>query len=343
MESRTARLNRIAPRRIRVQAALWVTELHGPDRNAALEAKVKQWIAEDPRHAAAFELATDAWQRSGNLPGHLPLREAVDRNSRMPRRVSRPILVGIAVLIAGLMVAIYLARDNALSTGAGEQRTVALNDGTEVSLNANSRVVVQYDERVRRVTLVKGEASFNVVKHQPRPFVVVAGDRKVVAVGTSFMVRREDSSGSGFSVTLVEGRVAVEPLSGPDVLPMEFMPATDLMPGLKLLTAGQRLRFTRNTVDTVDSPNLEKVTAWQRGQLIFDDASLQEAVTDFNRYASKTIVLGDAELAKLRVGGVFRIGDPTSFARAMAATYELSMSDDGKTITLGSARAARGK
>jgi transmembrane sensor len=119
MESRTAQLNRIAPRRIRVQAALWVTELHGPDRNTALEAKVKQWIAEDPRHAAAFELATDAWQRSGNLPGSLALREAVDRNSKKPRSgCPRPVLAGIAVLIVGLIVAIYLgARQYALHWG----------------------------------------------------------------------------------------------------------------------------------------------------------------------------------------------------------------------------------
>jgi len=115
------------------------------------------------------------------------------------------------------------------------------------------------------------------------------------------------------------------------------------MRGLKLLTPGQRLRFTRNTADTVDSPNLQKVTAWQRGQLIFDDSTLQEAVAEFNRYASKTIELGDADLAKLRVGGVFRIGDPTSFARAIAATNQLSMSDDGKTIVLSRARRPQGK
>src|ERR1700760_1020761 len=71
MESRTARLNKIAPRRIRRQAALWVTELHAPGRDAALEAKVRRWLAADPRHAAAFELATEAWQRSGNIPAEL--------------------------------------------------------------------------------------------------------------------------------------------------------------------------------------------------------------------------------------------------------------------------------
>jgi transmembrane sensor len=328
MESRTAQLNRIAPRRIRVQAALWVTELHGPDRNAALEAKVKQWIAEDPRHAAAFELATDAWQRSGNLPGHLPLREAVGRKSKEARRVSRPVLAGVAVSMVGLVVAIYLARDNTISTGPGEQRTVALNDGTEVSLNANSRVIVQYDERVRRVALVRGEALFNVVKHQPRPFVVMAGDRKVVAVGTAFVVRRETVSGTGFAVTLIEGRVAVEALSEPDFLPAEGAP------DVKLLAPGQRMKFARNKQDAVDSPNLDKVTAWQRGQLIFDDISMQEAAAEFNGYGSRRIVIDDPSVARLRVGGVYRIADPMSFARSMAATYQLRLADDDTTITL---------
>jgi transmembrane sensor len=335
MESRTARLNRIAPRRIRAQAALWVTELHGPDRNAALEAKVKQWIAEDPRHAAAFELATDAWQRTGNLPGQLPLSEAVDCNTKQGRGLSRPVLAGIAVLIVGLTLAIYLARDNTLSTGAGEQRTVALSDGTEVTLNANSRLVVQYDDRIRRVKLVKGEVLFNVVKHQPRPFVVTAGDRKVVAMGTSFVVRREESAGSGFAVILVEGRVAVEPLSGPDVLPSAGAPE------LKVLLPGQRLRFTREKMDSIDAPNLERVTAWQRGLLIFDDSSLQEAVAEFNRYGTKSIVIDDALVAKLRVGGVFRIADPMSFARSMAAAYQLHISESGKTIVLENAQTTR--
>jgi transmembrane sensor len=335
MESRTAQLNRIAPRRIRVQAALWVTELHGPDRNAALEAKVKQWIAEDPRHAAAFELATDAWQRSGNLPGHLPPGEAVDRNSKEPRRVPRPILAGIAVSMVGLAVGIFLARDNTLATGPGEQRTVALNDGTEVSLNANSRLIVQYDDRARRVALVRGEALFNVVKHQRRPFVVMAGDRKVVAVGTSFVVRRETASGTGFAVTLLEGRVAVEALSEPDFLP------ADSAPDVMLLAPGQRIKFSRNKQDAVDSPNLDKVTAWQRGQLIFDDISMQEAAAEFNSYGSRRIVIDDPSVARLRVGGVYRIADPMSFARSMAATYQLRLADDDTTITLSRTEATK--
>src|SRR5258708_40223401 len=62
----------IEQRAIRAQAAVWVTDLHGPERSAALEAGLRRWLAEDPRHRQAFELATEAWQRSGNLAVRLP-------------------------------------------------------------------------------------------------------------------------------------------------------------------------------------------------------------------------------------------------------------------------------
>lgn len=327
MESRSAQLNKIAPRRVRVQAAVWVTELHGPDRDAELEGRVRRWIEEDPQHAAAFELATEAWQRSGNLPADLGPRAAAPR-MRMRATLRRPLAGALAVLIAALMVTIYLARDATLETRAGEQKTVELSDGTQVSLNANSRVVVQYDDHVRRVTLARGEALFNVIKHQSRPFVVVIGDRKVIAVGTSFLVRREEASGTAYAVTLVEGRIAVEPISGPDVLPRDFVS------GLKLLNPGERLRFKGATQETVDSPSIERETAWQRGQLIFDDTSMSEAAAEFNRYGSNKITIDSAVAKKLRVGGVFRISDPASFAHAMANAHHLRLINRGDEIIL---------
>jgi transmembrane sensor len=328
MEPRIAPLNKFAARRIRKQAAWWVMELHGPDRNSALEERVRQWIAKDPRHAAAFELATDAWQRSGHLPGYLPEPMSGATQKRTRPRASVLALAGMAALCAGIIVAVLLLGDNTLVTGPGEQRTVELSDGTQVSLNANSRIVVEYDDRVRKVSLAKGEALFDVIKHQLRPFVVVIGDRKVVAMGTSFEVRREDPSGSAFAVTLVEGRVAIEPISWPDALPSASLS------GLNLLNPGERLRFDGKSTEKKDSPAVERVTAWQRGQLIFDDASLVEAAAEFNRYGSHKLSIDGPELARLRVGGVFKISDPSSFAQAMASAYHLRIRDRGGTIVL---------
>jgi len=326
MELPIASLNKLNARRIRKQAAWWVMELHAPDRNAALEEKVRHWIALDPRHAAAFELATEAWQQTGDLPGTLPERPI--GASRKRARPTAPALAGMAAVCAASVAAVYLLRDGTLATGPGEQRTVELTDGTQVSLNANSRVVVQYDDRVRKVTLTRGEALFNVVKHQLRPFVVIIGDRKVVAMGTSFEVRREDPAGSAFAVTLVEGRVAIEPISWPDALPSESLA------GLKLLNPGERLRFDGKATEKKDSPAIERVTAWQRGQLIFEDSSLSEAAAEFNRYGAHKLVIDGPELGKLRVGGVFKISDPSSFALAMAATYHLRILNRGHTSVL---------
>jgi transmembrane sensor len=327
MKPGIARLNKFASRRIRKQAAWWVTELHGPDRNAALEEQVRRWIAKDPRHAAALELATEAWQQSGNLPGYLP-KPARSISSRSRPGVSARTLAGMAVLCAAFVAGVYLLRNDTLVTGPAEQRTVELSDGTQVSLNANTRVIVQYDDRVRKITLASGEALFDVIKHQPRPFVVVIGDQKVIAMGTSFVVRREEPAGSAFAVTLVEGRVAIEPISWPDKLPSEPMA------GLKLLNPGERLRFAPGATEKTDSPSIERVTAWQRGRLIFEDASLSEAAAEFNRYGSSKIIIDGPALEKLRVGGVFKIGDPSSFARAMANAYHLRIIENGNTIVL---------
>lgn len=327
MAPQLALLNKIATRRIRKRAAGWVTELHGPGRNAALEDKVRLWIAADPRHAAAFEHATDAWQDSGHFHSHQPALDSLIRGHARPRAAGLT-LAGMGVLCVAIGAAIYILRDDTLKTGPAEQRTVQLSDGTEVALNANTRIIVRYDAQIRKVILVSGEAVFTVIKHQPRPFIVIVGDQKVVAVGTSFIVRREDPGGLAFAVILVEGRVAIEPISWPNVLPT--VPVT----GLKLMNPGERLRFEGDATVKEDSPAIERVTAWQRGQLIFEDTSLSEAAAEFNRYGTQKLTIDGLRLAMLRVGGVFRIGDPSSFAHAMAAAYHLQVVEDERRIVL---------
>jgi transmembrane sensor len=350
MESRKAQLNRIAPRRIRAQAAVWVTELHGPDRNPGLEEKVRRWIAADPRHAAAFELATEAWQRSGNLPAHIPQQTLAAASSRSRSRLLGASLAGAAVLCGLLVAAAYYLPGRTLVTSAAEQRTVELADGTQVTLNANTRVRLQYDDRLRKVTLSRGEAFFHVAKLASKPFVVVAGNRKVIALGTSFLVRCEDPGNSAFAVTLVEGRVAVEPMGGPDLMPNDSAVGEASLPtpgigadaaykasplelNLKVLNPGERIRFAGDAPGVVDAPSIDKVTAWQRGLLIFDDTTLAAAAAEFNRYGSIKISLKGAA-ADLRVSGVYGIGETASFAQAMSLAHHLNVDNRGAEIIL---------
>jgi transmembrane sensor len=85
-----------------------------------------------------------------------------------------------------------------------------------------------------------------------------------------------------------------------------------------------------------DRPELEKVLAWQRGQVAFDDVPLADAIAEMNRYSTTRLVVEQPEAAAIRVGGVFRAGDAASFAQAIAATYRLAIREGDDTITLAS-------
>jgi transmembrane sensor len=320
-------------REIHALAAVWITDLHGPDRNSDLEAAVRRWIAEDPRHAAAFELATEAWQRSGNPPLSLIAAAGATFSSSSPSRrtVTRAgyALAGAAALAATLVVTFYVLADPTLSTGAGEQKTIDLADGTQITLNANTRLTVDFSNAMRTLTFDKGEALFTVARDTRRPFAVIVGHRKVLALGTSFDVRRDDRRSDDFTVTLIEGRIAIESATAPLATPVSVA-----APNGTLLKPGQRLRVAEHAPSILDSPPIEKVTAWQRGQLIFDDTSLRDAADEFNRYGKRKIVIGPHVSDAIRVGGVFRLSDPRSFADAVATAHQLHITETPDEITI---------
>lgn len=321
--------------RAQAEAAAWMALLHSPQRNAAIESGLKRWIAEDPAHTSAWELATDLWNEAAVVSRRRARRRIRDRSSalsaqRMPRPLFAIALTGL--LAAGWALYGYVTRD-VLSTALGEQKTVTLEDGSRVELNTDSRLLVKYDPLVRKVVLRSGEAYFNVA-HESRPFVVVAGHRKVIAVGTSFTVRHDPEANEAVTVTLIEGRVAVAPIDATNALPAQAVPQ------VTVLTAGERLRLRLRTPGSIDVPSIEKATGWMRGQLIFDHTPLQEAAAEFNRYSSTRIMLASAATGQIPVAGIFRIGDSKSFARAVADSHDLRLVVRERELILEPAEAA---
>jgi transmembrane sensor len=302
--------------RAQSEAAVWISLLHSSERNAEMEAGLKRWIAADPLHAAAWEVATDIWNDTAGLPRRIPSPRAVTSRSR--RAYLKPVLAvsALCVVFAGAALQHFLR--SGVSTAVGEQRTLSLEDGTRVELNTDSHLVVKYDARTRTVVLESGEAYFQVAREQ-RPFVVVAGERKILALGTAFTVRRDETADDPVTVTLIEGRVSVVPV---DAMSGS---STTTSSEVKVLNPGQRLHVRRHDAPTLDAPSMEKVTGWMRGQLIFDHTPLREAIAEFNRYSPLKIKVATAQVAAIPVGGIFRIGDSKSFARAVAETYNLRL------------------
>lgn len=316
--------------RSQAEAAAWIALLHSAERNAEVEAGLRRWIAADPMNAAAWEAGTDIWNETSHLPRRIPQPDI--RSSRSTsRRYLRPLLaVAVVLCLAGGGLTLQYFRHSTVNTVVGEQRTLNLEDGTRVELNTNSHLVVKYDRSARTVVLTAGEAYFQVA-HEQRPFIVIAGERKVLALGTTFTVRRDDTADNPLTVTLIEGRVAVAPVETTSTS------ASAPPPQVQILNPGERLRVRKHSRPTVDSPPMDKVTGWMRGQLIFDHTPLSEAVAEFNRYSSIKIAVASPEAAAIPVGGIFRISDSKSFARAVAETYNLHLTLRGNEVVLDNA------
>jgi transmembrane sensor len=306
-------------RRIRAEAAVWFARRHGSDCNPATEEELRLWLSEDPDHAAQFKIAAGAWNDAAQCL----------RNSPRPG-IERPVLATFTALLVLALVAgiAFYSMPTTLSTAIGERLSQTLTDGTQVELNTDTYVAVRYDARRREVVLQSGEVYFHVTKHEPRPFVVVAGDRKVVATGTSFVVRRDDSSAIQLTVTLIEGCVMIGQTGTRESL--QTRGGSEAI----ILKAGERVRFRRYGSPIVDAPSVNKVTSWREGELSFADTPLLEAVQEFNRYSLYRITVRSPEAESIRVNGVFRTEDSMSFIRSVAQAHHMKLNVDRDELIL---------
>lgn len=224
----------------------------------------------------------------------------------------------IAALAIALGSALWLYDPNAHTTGLGERQTVTLDDGSTVTLNTDTRIEVDFDEGIRHLALVRGEALFDVNKDPERPFLVSAGDSRVMALGTRFQVRRNAEQ---VEVTLLEGRVRVEK-TAPRRLTTNNSPLPR-MPEPILLEPGERITIAKAGENVVRKKiaDEETVLSWTSGRLIFRSTPLVEAVAEVNRYARTKIRIADARLRDLPISGTFVTGDSEILAAALEADF----------------------
>ena len=302
---------------IQAEAAAWLARLHSPSKSAVSEGAFRTWLEQDERHREEFEKATEVWDLIGSVP-----RPADAANDARPntRSWAKPLMALAASFVLILTTSLLLLqRDPVYETAIGEQQVVVLTDGTRVALNTNSEVSVDYDQAERSVVLEHGEALFEVSHDAARPFIVVAGNQIIRALGTKFVVRRD---GDDTRVTLLEGKVEVRGPSAARRAP------------LAVLAPGQRVTVTANAGAALDTPPLDAVTAWRRGEVVFEDSSLVEAAEELNRYSDRRLIIADPSVGSMRVSGVFSTGDVGEVAKAIAELHGLKVETDGRDYKL---------
>ncbi|MCO2723137.1 FecR family protein [Pseudomonas aeruginosa] len=284
---------------IRQRAAEWAIRLDGGDLDRSRREALDGWLAADPRHPAALALAQRTWKQLGSLAEprtmvQTPVASA-PRRAGGRRKGWRGWAAAAAVLLA--LGSAWSERDAGVtwladhSTGKGEVRILRLVDGSEVELDAQSAIDVAYDSRERRVRLLEGSAIFRAAPRagrETRPFVVESAGGSTRALGTRFLVSRNDDG--SVQVGVLEHRVAVA-LAHPYYASRGL---GDVYKRQALQRGGRRL---------------DDLTSWRRGLLVFDEQPLGEVVARLNRYRPGHLLVAPGALAQRRVSGVFRVAD----------------------------------
>jgi len=302
--------------RRRAEAAQWFARLKTLPVSVGTLNDFFAW-RRDKKNALAFEEAERFWSEAGRLGERPAILRAVDavvtRAARPRRRRPAWVVPTFALLVAGILigVAFYPFGTSAFQTASGEQRAVALEDGSRLQLNTETKVRVRYSAKARQLVLQRGEALFTVAHDTTRPFTVVAGDVAVTATGTRFDVSRV---GQQTLVTLVEGHVSVRGADGR---------LTWLAPGQQWRSQG-----TDRLVRLVSTAN---VVAWTQGRIVLDNTALADAIDQINRYGGKPITLDATAMRDERISGTFEVADPQSFAAAVTAFLPLQqhLDEDG--------------
>jgi transmembrane sensor len=334
-------------RQIEDIAADWLARRDGDDWSAGDQAELEVWLQAATAHRVALLRLEAAWQQADRLKvlgagipaGVVPSAGAWQASPFFERRAATSAVVVdaatrrrpryramAAVLLLGVAVAagwfFWSLSGSSYSTEVGGLAAVPMSDGSKVTLNTDSEIRVAVTEIERRVDLRHGEAYFEVAKDPSRPFVVQVGDKRVVAVGTKFSVRRTQDD---FRVVVTEGRVRVEASSGLG----PGTPAAELVAG----TVG-RSDGGGTLIQEKPLAEIEEYLSWRSGYLVFRDMTLGDAVAEFNRYNTHKIVIEDPAVAAIRIGGNFRSTNVDAFVRLLELGFPIRASRENGQIIL---------
>jgi transmembrane sensor len=305
---------------VRAEAAAWLARLHAQDRDRTDEAAFRAWLNANPEHAAAFEAVDRMWSDVGGLNNlSRDCLSDLRGRERQPAHTSRRALmaaVGLLAVSGGSALFWRSASAKIYETDVGEQKHVALDDGSQLFLDARTRIAVSFSDTARMVDMQYGRANFKVVPDLKRPFIVEAAEHKIVATRCNFDVRCEDGQ---VQVVLIHGEADVKPASAPQARG-------------ERLTAGERL-VASNEVEKRDKPDMTHVLAWQSGYEMFDKEDLAQAAEEMNRYSTAKLAV-DPSVAGLKVSGMYKVGDNSAFAQSLAKLLPITVRQIGDTLVL---------
>lgn len=343
--------------RIDDQATAWFALLRGDSVTVSQQADFAKWLAIEHDHQAAFDELTELWAALKEPLEQIAIDQAsLDANStaqesaQKPPRMTQPVRFALAAstvlaVSAGLLVTalsvspingsaidrwaglwqgLSTSGQHAVTTTVGEQRNLNLTDGSQVTLNTRSSLIVSIDDDGRDMTLASGQAYFDVAKDASRPFRVSAGDVTATAIGTAFSVRRtaKDDGATKTTIVVEEGIVEITLYSQEGSQEGSYEGGDSATEPLRL-GADQQAEIFGGVIQT-SSIHADSATAWRHGQLIYSDVPLATIIADLNRYLPHPMTIGSDKLAAVKVSAVLQLSRQSDMLDALSHALPMS-------------------
>ncbi|MGF6346868.1 FecR family protein [Variovorax sp. W2I14] len=304
---------------LREEARIWLSRLAiGEIKQVELQA-FKRWQRTSAAHAAAFEDAKRQWQMLKPAVGELLRADSkiAARHERLLRAESvmgRRVFLGAAVsaaAVAGVAVmhpplGLWPSPDEWSAdyrTATGKQQAVTLADRIHLTLNTSTSIRKRATGDASGIDLLTGEAAIDLTG-TGGAFTVVAGAGRATAESGRFEVR---NLAGHVRISCIDGALRVE------------HPA-----GIRQLQARQQTIYDTRAVGNVVNIEPSDVSAWRRGELVFRQTPLAQAVDEINRYRPGRVVLMSLSKRELPVSGRFRIAGLDEAILQLQHTFDLN-------------------
>ena len=298
------------------QAAFWQATLNSDLLTMQQYREFELWLAESEENRNAWKALDTFWNELdglseadinfiANIPDaditeqrekipFQPIDSQIKKTSFLRKNIFSKPHRGIAASLLILFFVIYPQVPQYFAdyhTAAGELLTLTLADGSQIIINSDTTLSVNYSDQQRSITLHQGEAYFDVASDRSRPFEVITRAGKVRALGTEFDIKNRNAN---VSVTVFEHAVKVSLNNGKII---------------ERLPEGQQLIFTGSASSQPTEANLSRIQSWRKRRIIFQDKPLAEVMAALSHYREGTIIILDSEIKTLSVTGVFATDD----------------------------------
>lgn len=353
---KVASLNAHADKALKLEAIDLLTQFntcsHNTIKTKKAELYILQWKNKSVKHQQAWQDAEEMWQLMGDIKPtelvEIPVKRTENKKTKSWPKYLIPTSIAASLVLALTLPNVLIINPQANVVHVAQKKIdhliekeyenyrqakhrVLLPDNSIVHLNFNSAIKISFTNSIRQIELLKGEAFFKVAKNPKRPFIVRTGNSTASALGTAFIVRRENESSS--LITVTEG--VVEVAISPEYLPKNTLGKQRVTNDLTtrnsiILTANESVISSSKNIGKIEKIVSNNIGSWHRGVLIFNDTPLQKVLAEIDRYTAYSITANLGYRYKEKITGTFFIKRLDQELSALITSLNLTVVRDSK-------------